>query len=542
MNSKKINYFVFFYLLVLVICGCVPLGGGSTNNSTNVVAGQLSFNTTTVNLGVGETSSIILSLTGSSAVAPMIVSLQESPLQLVNISPSYCTLSSLAPNCTIQITAESQQESTAIIAAAVGYLAPQATVNVSIPLSGWTATANTPQVNGRANNVGLTSDQLGNLYLAYQGNESLNIYRYNFGQSTQSWQQIAGTLNMSLGSASTSIAVDGQFNVNIMYLSESNPEDNPIIAFLKALPDKINFSSSRKAAYLQSYTYIGTGIGVQCPNPISHDVTSNNAWMALAPGDGYQIIAFSDTTNYGASSITVESGTCYAPAYRGNGKLSIFNTNLTGETSITSGTVSQVHVAATPTQVSTSYPVYVAYADGSYNGGVSVMELTNEGGSWSLVGNPNITGNPVNFISLAVDTSGNPYIAFEDSSAQNRLTVMTYSNGAWQNLGSSNISVGKATYISITVNPATNVPLVAYQDSGMGNNIVVQQYSSSSNSWSQLGSMLPNSPNNYGTYTFMTMLLQPPYQPPYSYQPAIAYQNTSPAQASSGIATYYYQP
>lgn len=543
MNKIKNTCLGLIMFIFAILTGCVPIGGGTTNNNTNVVSGQLSFSTSSLTLATGQSTSITLTLAGSSGVGSTLVSLQESPLQLVNLSPTICSVSTLVPTCTITVTAESQQESTSIIAIASGYTAPQLAVNVSIPLVGWTPTADTPQVDGRANNVGLTSDQLGNLYLAYQGNESLNIYRYQFGPSQQSWQQIAGALNMSLGAASTSIAVDGQFSVNIMYLAESNPEDKPVIAFLSALPDKINFSSSRRAAYLQTFTYIGTGTGVVCPSQISHDVTSNNAWMALAPGDGYQVIAYSDTTLYESVTVTTESGVCFAPGYRGNGRLSVFNTNLTAlNTRMTTGTVSQVHVAATPTQVSTAYPIYLAYADGLYNSGISVMKLSGEGEEWELVGNPNITNSPVNFISLAVDTNGTPYIAFEDSSAQNRLTVMTYLNNAWQNLGSSNISVGKATYISLSINPGTNIPFVAYQDSGLGNNIVVQQYNSINNSWNQLGSVLPNSPNNYGTYTFMTMLLQPPYQPPYSYQPALAYQNTLSGQSTSNITTYYYQP
>lgn len=402
-----------------------------------------------------------------------------------------------------------------------------------IPLIGWQNTSSSlPIVNGRANNIGLASDQLGNLYVSYQGSESFSIYRYVFGQPSPSWEQIASTLNMSLGAANNSIAIDGQFNINLMYLTESNPSElDAKIAYLRALPDKINFSLSASAGYLQTFTYYGTGVGVQCPSPIHQDVHSNYASMALAPGGGYQIIAYSDTTKYEAISISVESGTCVAPGYRGNGRLSVYNTNLTGEHLLTSNTVSQVNIAATQTRIGTSYPVYIAYADGAYNGGISVLKLSSEDASWSPVGPTNLSNGPANFISLAVDTTGVPYVAYESSNQL--LAVRKYNGSAWVAVGGDTISTHIATWISIAINQADNSPYVAYQESNL---IKVRRFDGES--WVKVGSDLSNTPNNYGAYNTIVMR-----QTGYStWQPAVAFQSSPPTALSSNISTLYYVP
>lgn len=400
-----------------------------------------------------------------------------------------------------------------------------------IPLVGWQNTSNSlPIVTGRANNIGLASDQLGNLYVAYQGSESLAIYRYVFGQSSTGWQQIANDLNMSLGSASTSIAIDGQFNVNLSYLSQPSIDSKRIVGWLKALPDKIDFSQSQKAQYLQSYYYVGSGIA-SCPNSISHDVTANEVAMALAPGGGYQILAYSDTTRYITQSTQVESGICVADGYSGEGKLSVFNTNLLGQKQITPGPVTQVNIAATPTRIGTAYPVYIAYADGAYNGGVSVLKLDSEGGAWEQVGITNFSNGPANFISLAVDTTGVPYVAYESSNQL--LAVRKYSGNNWVAVGGSTISTHIATWISIAINQADNSPYVAYQESGL---IKVRRFDGES--WVKVGSDLSNTPNNYGAYNTIVMR-----QTGYStWQPAVAFQSSSPTAISSNISTLYYVP
>ncbi|WP_158649219.1 hypothetical protein [Aquella oligotrophica] len=400
-----------------------------------------------------------------------------------------------------------------------------------IPLVGWQNTSNSlPIVTGRANNIGLASDQLGNLYVAYQGSESLAVYRYVFGQSTTGWQQIASNQNMSLGSASTSIAVDGRFEVNMAYLSQSSTDAKRQVFWLKALPDKIDFSQSAVAQYVEAYSYSGVGTA-SCPAPEIYDVTTDEMSMALAPGSGYQILAYSDTTKYETKTVQMESGVCTADGYSGGGRLSVFNTNLNTYRSITTGTATQVKVASTPTRIGTAYPVYIAYADGVYGGGVSVLKLSSEGGSWDPVGPENFSNGPVNFISLAVDTTGVPYVAYESSNQL--LAVRKYSGNSWVAVGGSTISTHIATWISIAINQADNSPYVAYQESGL---IKVRRFDGES--WVKVGSDLSNTPNNYGAYNTIVMR-----QTGYStWQPAVAFQSSSPTAISSNISTLYYVP
>jgi hypothetical protein len=70
---------------------------------------------------------------------------------------------------------------------------------------------------------------------------------------------------------------------------------------------------------------------------------------------------------------------------------------------------------------------YLAIADPN-NGNKADVFKTNlsVGGGWGTVGNPDFSPGATNYESLAFDSNGNPYIAFEDGGNGNQATVMTY--------------------------------------------------------------------------------------------------------------------
>jgi hypothetical protein len=147
---------------------------------------------------------------------------------------------------------------------------------------GWNSITSAPSVNGRANNVGFTSDQVGNLYLSYQGSESFAIYRYVFSQESLGWQQVASTQNMSLSSYNSSIAVSAISTINLTYLYSATPQVSGTVKFLTALPDKIDFANSAIPIQLQRYVYNGSvSPAPACPASIEYQAKASEATMTL---------------------------------------------------------------------------------------------------------------------------------------------------------------------------------------------------------------------------------------------------------------------
>lgn len=120
---------------------------------------------------------------------------------------------------------------------------------------------------------------------------------------------------------------------------------------------------------------------------------------------------------------------------------------------------------------------YVAFEDSASNDKLTVMYYNGAGG-WQYVGGaPGISAGKATFVSLDLDKDGSPYVAYQDLSTgmNGRLVVQRYINNKWSIIAQG-ISIGQANYISLKNNPLTNKPVVAFQDSGLGNLLSVMQY------------------------------------------------------------------
>ena len=393
------------------------------------------------------------------------------------------------------------------------------------PVNGWQILASPPIGGGRANNVGLASDSYGNLYASYQTESSLTVYRYMFNQTTPQWQQVASSLAVSNHSPYSTIAVS---NVNDIYLAYTGP--NHEASYLRALPDMSGWSSQQIVQTTLPYEGLPGCATIQ-PRSINDDASYVS--MALT-NSGQQVIAYKDNTYVLADSQVnpVESDSvCTSPAYNGNGTLSVFISATMNWNKISDGSVSQVRIASTPNNTN-SYPIYVAYQDNLNNSSITVKKITSPlSNSWESVGQAGFTGYNANYISIAADSNGVPYVAYQDASNNNKLTVQNFTNGAWHVLGGTNISTGLASYISLAINAESNIAFVAYQDSGQSNNLFVNQYVPESNVWIPVGGTIQNLNNNYGTYTALTVM-------PSSGEPAMAFQNGAQNVNSSLTVMY----
>ena len=425
----------------------------------------------------------------------------------------------------------------------VNYPIPNPTPPMPTPGTNWTAMPSPTNLAGRANDLGLATDQYNNMYLSYQTESNLSVYRYAFNQVNPSWKQISTSLPASPHSPYSSLVVS---KTNDIFVSYTGANFEP--SFNKALPDKENWSATTVITNSFPYTP-STPSAIGCALVSPYSLTASGSYVSMAVySDDVPLIAYQDNTNFAGNSVNdplaTESGViCTASPYSGNKQLTIGMNGAPVWEKISSGSVNQVKMASTPND-GNSLPIMVAYQDADNNSSITVQQLTSISGTWSLVGLAGISGKKADFISLALDSNGVPYIAYEDAGNYNRITVQRYVAGVWQTIAGGNLvgnqlSVGNATYISIAVDPINNTPYVAYQDAGENGNIYVQQFNDLTSTWAIVGSSITGIPNNYGLYT--SLAIRPnPTAPSQAGAPAIAFQITAQTSPLSTVGVMYY--
>ena len=164
--------------------------------------------------------------------------------------------------------------------------------------------------------------------------------------------------------------------------------------------------------------------------------------------------------------------------YLYNGKASVFKFNGTswvavGAEGFSAGTASYTSLA-----IDASGNLYVAFEDGNNSNKATVMKYTS-GGSWSILGSAGFSAGTATYTSIAVDRTGTPYVVYNDAGNSNKATVMKYNGTNWVVVGSTGISAGAATYTSIALD-LSGVPYITYADAGNSGKAVVMKFDGTS--------------------------------------------------------------
>ncbi|HTB06827.1 MAG TPA: T9SS type A sorting domain-containing protein [Bacteroidia bacterium] len=177
------------------------------------------------------------------------------------------------------------------------------------------------------------------------------------------------------------------------------------------------------------------------------------AWVSIATDkNGVPYVAYEDLVKSLKLDVMMYNGTTWVP--------------VGGSLGISGGQVQYVSLAFDTVN---NIP-YVAYEDGSDSD--RLMVLSYNGTSWATVGGATyakgISLDTVNFVSLAVDANGHPFVGFEDFSktyAYQRLNVMMFNGTTWvADSSNSGANLGAPiTYPSIGVDASDNV-YAAYTD------------------------------------------------------------------------------
>ncbi|HOW83498.1 MAG TPA: hypothetical protein PK573_13120, partial [Spirochaetota bacterium] len=113
--------------------------------------------------------------------------------------------------------------------------------------------------------------------------------------------------------------------------------------------------------------------------------------------------------------------------------------------------------------------------DGGGGGGSSAH-------SWKTVGAAGFSAGEAVDISIVIDGSGVPYVAYSDAANDYYATVMKYSGGAWTAVGGAGFSGLEADDVSIALD-GDGAPYVAYRQNAL--NVVVRMWDG--DSWDAVG-------------------------------------------------------
>gem|GEM_PF-3546878 len=154
---------------------------------------------------------------------------------------------------------------------------------------------------------------------------------------------------------------------------------------------------------------------------------------------------------------------------------------------------------------------------------VSVKKFA--GGSWEYVGSPCFSrGRMADFISLKLDASERPYVAFEDWGNGYGISVMRFNGSSWVYVGDKSFS-GQAIYASLALDTSTNpaTPYVAFRKDYSGDfKAAVMKFNGTS--WVYVGGRGPQENQGFseGSARHVSLVLNTSTNPP---TPYVAYQD-----------------
>jgi len=132
----------------------------------------------------------------------------------------------------------------------------------------------------------------------------------------------------------------------------------------------------------------------------------------------------------------------------------------------------------------TPYVVYMDYSASDMFSNKAVGMKYN-GTNWVSIGNTYCSILAANYTSIAMDTSGKPFVVFEDYNKNQEATVAHLNGNFWSTLGTEGFSAGEAWFTSIAID-RSNTPYVVYLDSQNNYKATVMKYSGAS--WTTVGS------------------------------------------------------
>ncbi len=227
----------------------------------------------------------------------------------------------------------------------------------------------------------------------------------------------------------------------------------------------------RKQLYLLSLAFIGLlgRADAQC------------GWLSLGPNDSTSSICFGES-EYESVAIDPTTNTPYVAYRDGNNfygasvsKYVAGKWQLVGAPGFTYGAGSAEIYDESLTIDKHGIP-YLACEDKGFSNHCAVFMYN--GTTWdTLTGQTAGFTIPCQYISIATDTNGIPYVAYQNLGTS-KLDVLKYNviTQSWVYVGAAGVSKGQAQYISLAFDKVHNVPYVAFEDGKHADKLMVYSF------------------------------------------------------------------
>ncbi len=359
--------------------------------------------------------------------------------------------------------------------------------------------------------ITITSD--GIPYVAYQDvtrSGKANAMLFNGAN----WVNVGAVIGFSTGAAEyVSIAIDPQdFSPYVSYKDVANGNKATVKKFNGV--SWVNAGTAGFSLGVVQYTTMAiANDGV--PYVVYQDATNNSRATVKKLEADWTTVGASGLSEGPAgytSAVFGTDGYMYVGYKGSSNKATVKNYvsgawNIAGNADFSSGTANFISLSFNAADAKP----YVAYQDGANSGKATVKFLAPDN-AWTTIGTEGFSTGSASYTSLAISTTGTPYIAYADADVtfSNRVIVKSFNGSSWVNTGAQPISVGSASFVSLALSTG-GTPYVAYNDAdvSIGNKAIVKTYNGSS--WVNLGTQ----PVSAGVATHIVLGIAPGSGDPY---------------------------
>jgi Bacterial surface proteins containing Ig-like domains len=314
----------------------------------------------------------------------------------------------------------------------------------------------------------------GTPYVAYKDNSLENnaaVKKYNYSSGT--WEAVGNPAITRKGIGSfTSMAVDG--------------DGTPYVAFYDyASESKLSVKKYGPAAE-ETITYSAGNHGSIAAEAGSENVITGDcpvAVPAVTPDSGYAFTGWSSDggktvlTNEQLQNQVITADVTFTACYSNSFWEDV------GTPDFTLGKANNLSSV-----MDKNGSVYVAYDDPNNGNTVSVMKYSPESNEWKLLGKSFPKSENNYSPSIALDSKGTPYVAYNECNIGKATVVKYTGNGTtgWETVGSEGFSDSVA-YFSLTID-SSDTPYLAYADMDKEFKAAVMKYTGKTESgWESVG-------------------------------------------------------
>ncbi len=343
----------------------------------------------------------------------------------------------------------------------------------------------------------LISDKTGKMFLVYRdgGAGSAAVVK-QLNATAGSWQ-LTGQTGISAGSKAsfTKLAVDKTGNPYLIYRNEKNAGKADAKFYNKDIKAWENLGQEgftvESASYMaitlnsQDVPYAAFVSNADNKAYVKRFNRSINAWEALGPAIS--------SANVSDINLAADSNDDLYISYQlASGKLSVKVYNNTsslwenlGADGFTTNTGKYSNLG-----IDNSNVPYIVYQDGNKSNKLTVKRFNALTSLWENVGTEGFSAGVASHSSISFDSDDNVYVAYQDGAVANRITVKRFNTATqiWDNVGPQGISAGSASFISLIINSAGQ-PFVLFRDGANFEKATVKKYNSGLSSWENVGGL-----------------------------------------------------